>query len=109
MKLVHFLTQNLLSHAEMFENVLEGFIGCDGAACDVAKMGEGDTKVLGKEVTTKLEVKTFLNTGKGFMSTEKGFVMTGMSDNGAAFLPVVEMCGIIDNFFKLGDACAVFS
>ena len=93
----------------MFKNVLEGFIGCDGAACDVTKMGEGDTKVLGKEVATKLEVKTFLNTGKGFLSTEKGFVMTGMSDNGAAFLPVVEMCGIIDNFFKLGDACAVFS
>ena len=42
----------LLSHAEMFKNVLEGFIGCDGAACDVAKMGEGDAKVLGKEITT---------------------------------------------------------
>ena len=93
----------------MFKNVLEGFIGCDGAACDVAKMGEGDAKVLGKEVATKLEVKTFLNTGERFLSTEKGFVMTGMSDNGTAFLPIVEMCGIIYNFFKLGDACAVFS
>ena len=100
---------SLFSHAEMFKNDLEGFIRCDGSACDVAKMGEGDTKVLCKEVTTKLEVKTFLNTGKGFLSTEKGFVMTGMSDNGTAFLPIVEMCGIIDNFFKLGDACAVFS
>ena len=93
----------------MFKNVLKGFIGSDGAACDVAKMGEGNAKVLCKEVTTKLEVKTFLNMGKGFLSTEKGFVMTGMSDNGTAFLPIVKMCGIIDNFFKLGDACAVFS
>ena len=101
--------KGLLAHAEVLKNVLEGFIRCDGAACDVAKMGEGDAKVLGKEVATKLEVKTFLNTGKGFLSTEKGFVMTGMSDNGTAFLPIVEMCGIIDNFFKLGDACAVFS
>ena len=88
---------------------MKGFIRSDGATCDVAKMGEGDAKVLGKEVATKLEVKTFLNTGKGFLSTEKGVVMTSMSDNGAAFLPVVEMCSIIDNFFKSGDACAVFS
>ena len=93
----------------MFKDVLEGFIGCDGAACDIAKMGEGYAKVLSKEVATKLEVKTFLNTGKGFLSTEKGFVMTGMSDNGATFLPIVEMCGVIDKFFKLGDACAVLS
>ena len=93
----------------MFEDILEGFVGRNGAACDIAKMGEGDAKVLGKEVATKLEMKTFLNTGKGFMSTEKGFVMTGMSDNGATFLPVIEMCSLIDNFFKLRDACAVLS
>ena len=87
---------------------MKGFIRSDGATCDVAKMGEGDAKVLGKEVATKLEVNTFLNTGERFLSTEKGFVMTGMSNNGTVFLPVVEMCSIIDNFFKLGDACAVF-
>ena len=58
-KLFRVVYKGLLAHAEVLKNVLKGFIGCDGATCDVAKMGEGDTKVLSKEVTTKLEVKTF--------------------------------------------------
>ena len=38
----HFPTQNLLSDAEMGEDVVEGFLGGDGAAGDVGERGEGE-------------------------------------------------------------------
>ena len=47
-----------LSHAEMLEDILEGFIGCDVAACDFTKVGEGDAKVFCKEVAVELVVET---------------------------------------------------
>ena len=46
----HFPTQNLLSDAEMGEDVVEGFLGGDGAAGDVGERGEGKAEILGDEV-----------------------------------------------------------
>ena len=42
---------NLFAHAEMGEDVVEGFLGGDGAAGDVGKGGEGEAEVLGNEIS----------------------------------------------------------
>ena len=42
---------NLLSHAEMTKDVVEGFLGGDLSAGDVGKDVEGETEIFGKEVT----------------------------------------------------------
>ena len=47
------LTQNpkkSLSDAEVGEDVVEGFLGSDGAAGDVGERGEGKAEILGDEV-----------------------------------------------------------
>ena len=50
----HFSTQNLLSDAEMREDVLEGFLAGDGTAGDFAKVGENEAEVFGYKVGRQL-------------------------------------------------------
>ena len=41
---------NLFTHAEMREDVVEGFLGGDGAAGDFCKLREGEAEVFSDEV-----------------------------------------------------------
>ena len=43
----------LLSHAEVAEDVVEGFLGGDGASGDVGKIGEDEVEVFGEEVAAE--------------------------------------------------------
>ena len=43
----------LLSHAEMTKDVVEGFLGGDGASGDVGKIGEDEVEVFGEEVAAE--------------------------------------------------------
>lgn len=49
----HFPTQNLLSDAEMGEDVVEGVLGGDGGAGELAEEVENVAKVFGNEVGGK--------------------------------------------------------
>jgi len=51
-------TQNLLSHAKILEDVLQSFVGSDGATSDVAKVGESDAEVFRKEVGVELVLES---------------------------------------------------
>ena len=51
---IYFPTQNLLSHAEMGEDVIEGFLGCDFAAGDLSYVVEDLAQVFGYEVATEV-------------------------------------------------------
>ena len=46
----HLPTQNLLSDAEVWEDVAEDFVGGDFAACDFGEVEEGFADVLSYEV-----------------------------------------------------------
>lgn len=63
----HFPTQNLLSDAEMAEDVVESFLGGDLAAGDVGEMVEGEAEVFGEEVTGEVGVEAFEDTEEGSM------------------------------------------
>lgn len=60
-------TQNLLSHAEMAEDVVESFLGGDLTAGDVGEMVEGEAEVFGEEVTGEVGVEAFEDTEEGSM------------------------------------------
>jgi len=60
-------TQNLLSHAEMTEDVVEGFLGCDLTAGDVGEVMEGEAEVFGEKVAGEVGVEAFEDTEEGSM------------------------------------------
>ena len=63
----YFPTQNLLSDAEMAEDVVESFLGGDLTAGDVGEMVEGEAEVFGEEVTGEVGVEAFEDTEEGSM------------------------------------------
>ena len=67
LQLDYFPTQNLLSDAEMAEDVVESFLGGDLTASDVGEMVEGEAEVRGEEVTGEVGVEAFEDTEEGSM------------------------------------------
>lgn len=67
LQLDYFPTQNLLSYAEMAEDVVESFLGGDLTAGDVGEMVEGEAEVFGEEVTGEVGVEAFEDTEEGSM------------------------------------------
>ena len=67
LQLDYFPTQNLLSDAEMAEDVVESFLGGDLTAGDVGEMVEGEVEVFGEEVTGEVGVEAFEDTEEGSM------------------------------------------
>ena len=55
---------DLLSDAEMAEDVVECFLARNGATRDVAKLNEYELEVFGNKVATKSEVEGFTNTSQ---------------------------------------------
>ena len=57
--------RDLLSDAEMAEDVVESFLGGDLTAGDVGEMVEGEAEVFGEEVTGEVGVEAFEDTEEG--------------------------------------------
>ena len=61
-----FPTPNLLSDAEMGEDVMEDIFGCDFAACDFSEVMEATSKVFGNKVGGHLVGKGLFRMAKCF-------------------------------------------
>ena len=67
----------LLSHAEVFKDISEYFVGGYLAACDFGEGVECEAKVFGKEIATESVVEAVEYTLKMFVGASQGIVMAG--------------------------------
>ena len=70
-----------LSHAEVGEDVVEGFLGGDAASGDVGKGIEGEAEVFGKEVSAQVGVQAVKDALEAGVGTGEGLIVTGVGDN----------------------------
>ena len=71
----------LFSHAEMGEDVVEGFLRSDLAACDFCQGVDDLAEVFGKEVSTKFCLEARDDTLEVGMGTGEGIVVAGIGDD----------------------------
>ena len=73
------------SDAEVFKNVVEGFLRCDLISCNFSENGDGVFKVFGDEVATEVHCHCFLYTEEGGVGTGKGVIVASVGDDGRVF------------------------
>ena len=66
----------LLSHAEMAEDVIEGFLGGDESACDFGEGIEGEAEVFGHEVGGGMRLQACEHSVEMVGGSKKGIIMT---------------------------------
>ena len=70
----------LLAHAEVGEDVVEGFLRGDLAAGDFGEDVESLAEVFGEEVTAQFVVETFDDAPDAVVGTEESIVVAGVGD-----------------------------
>ena len=70
-----------LAHAEVGEDVVEGFLGGDAASGDVGKGVEGEAEVFGKEVSAQAGMQAVKDALEAGVGTGEGLIVTGVGDN----------------------------
>jgi len=100
----HFPTQNLLSDAEVGEDVLEDFVWGDGASCDFGEVGEGEAEVFSEEVARERFVcccplavdlscsHAFDDASEAFVGFHEGVVVAGVGYDDVVLGYVRDVC-----------------
>ena len=70
--------EGLLSHAEVGEDIVKGFLRGDGSASDFSKDVEGLPKIFTEDIATELHLQAVEDPLDGFVGSDKGIVMTGI-------------------------------
>ena len=89
----------LFSDAEMFEDVLENWIGRD-FAYDVGEVVDALAEVLGDEVAGELEAEAFLYAVDSGEGLAEGSEVAGVGDNGVISWTLGNAGGSGEAFFK---------
>ena len=66
----------LFSHAEMAEDVVEGFLGGDESACDFGERVDGEAEVFGHEVGRGMRLQACEHSVEMVGGGKKGIIMT---------------------------------
>ena len=98
-----FFAIGLFSHAKMLEDVVEGFLGGDGGACDVAEGGEDEAEVFGKEVAREVCVEAVEDTEEMGVGCGEGGVMTCIGDDDVGVGKMREIGGLEDFLLERFD------
>ena len=72
---------DLFAHAEVLENVIEGFLGGDSTTGDFGKNIKGLAEIFCEEITAELLRHAVQDTGNAVVGIEQCIVVAGISDD----------------------------
>ena len=92
----------------MGEDVVEGVLWSDLTACDVGKVIEAGTEILGNEVAAELGVKTVEDTEQIVVGTAQCVVVTGIRHDDIVLREVGQVGQLIELCAQIVDAYILF-
>lgn len=99
----------LLAHAKVGEDVVEGLLGGDLAlACDVGEVGKDKAEVFGDEVGGEMGLEAVEDSEEVLAGLGEGLIVAGRGDDDVGIGKCGEVGRLVDELFEGVYACASF-